>query len=209
MGSIRCLVSFSKRWRATCLFQGHRHTPLGQTVTGVHVNAKTPWAVSVLVATRNCTGVVIMAASTDRSSLDPARQKAKPMQRTLEALSERVYELARQAEKDGLSSHLVPELEAIRTKLSDLCWVLPSTRVYRLRVSGPHVLEDLKVIDTMMPVDFANLVISGKAKPYRERTKREHAALQLLPQYVEEVYDATYGEYTPEFAGKNISIEAL
>lgn len=150
-----------------------------------------------------------MAASTDRSSLDPARQKAKPMQRTLEALSERVYELARQAAQDGLSSHLCLELEAIRTELSDLCWALPSTRAYKLTVKGPHVLEDLRVIDTMMPVDFANLVISGKAKPYRERTKREHAALQLLPQYVEEVYDATYGENTPKFAGKNISIEAL
>ncbi len=55
---------------------------------------------------------------------------------------------------------------------------------------------------------FASLAIAGQAKPARERTAREKAAMTLLPMYIEEIYKPIF-VVVPRMTARNVTIEPV
>ena len=106
---------------------------------------------------------------------------------------------------DASANGIIRNLQTVCVQLEDLTVEFPELRTYELTVSGVDVPDDIRVIQTVLPVMFADLALSGKNKPARERTVREKAMLALLPIAVEEIYEPILVSM-PRLTARNIDI---
>lgn len=99
-------------------------------------------------------------------------------------------------------------LNQIAIRLENLTAEFPELSRYRLTVSGLDLPDDIRSFETVMPTMFADLALAGQAKPARERTAREKAAMALLPIYVEEVYEQILVTM-PRMTARNVTVEPV
>ncbi len=100
------------------------------------------------------------------------------------------------------------EMKSVADRLDDLTFECPELRTYELTVSGRHIPDDIRVVETVLPVMFAELMVSGKSKPHEMRSARERAALTLLPMAVEEIYEPILTSM-PRITQRSISIRVV
>lgn len=101
------------------------------------------------------------------------------------------------------------DMRTVVNRLDDLTVEYPELRRYELTVSRRGIPDDIRVVETVLPVMFADLMIAAKSKPGSERSARERAALELLVMVVEEIYEPMLRSEMPRITQRSISIRAV